>query len=56
MIFFERVRRFYKNNTNPQRLPSEDLMWFVGFVEGNGSFSINKNGKYAKYERGAKPS
>jgi hypothetical protein len=42
--------RFYNVNTNPQRLNSEDLMWFVGFVEGDGSFSINKNGKYAKYE------
>lgn len=44
------VKRFYNTCTNPQRLNSEDLMWFVGFVEGDGSFSVNKNGKYAKYE------
>jgi ubiquinol-cytochrome c reductase cytochrome b subunit len=25
-------------------------MWFVGFVEGDGAFSVNKNGKYIKYE------
>nr|QJS52070.1 putative LAGLIDADG homing endonuclease [Stigeoclonium helveticum] len=42
--------RFYNTNTNPQRLNSKDLMWFVGFVEADGWFSINKNGKYAKYE------
>ncbi len=35
---------------NLQRLKAEDLMWFVGFVEGDGAFSVNKNGKYAKYE------
>ena len=33
-----------------QRLNAEDLMWLVGFVEGDGSFSVNKNGKYVKYE------
>jgi LAGLIDADG endonuclease/Cytochrome b/b6/petB len=33
-----------------QRLNAEDLAWFVGFVEGDGSFSVNKNGKYLKYE------
>jgi LAGLIDADG endonuclease len=43
-------QRFYNTYTNPQRLNSKDLMWFVGFVEADGSFSINKNGKYAKYE------
>ena len=42
--------RFYNVNTNSQRLHSKDLMWFVGFVEADGSFSVNKNGKYAKYE------
>jgi hypothetical protein len=35
---------------DPQRLNAEDLSWFVGFVEGDGSFSVNKNGKYVKYE------
>jgi hypothetical protein len=25
-------------------------MWFVGFVETDGTFSVNKNGTYAKYE------
>lgn len=25
-------------------------MWLIGFVEGDGSFSINWNGKYVKYE------
>lgn len=33
-----------------QRLNAEDLQWFVGFFEGDGSFSVNKNGKYLKYE------
>jgi len=36
--------------TDFQRLESENLMWFVGFVEGDGSFSVNKNGRYIKYE------
>ena len=40
----------YNTVTNSQRLHSKDLMWFVGFVEADGAFSINKNGKYAKYE------
>ncbi len=37
---------------DPQRLNAKDLSWFVGFVEGDGFFSVNKNGKckYAKYE------
>lgn len=33
-----------------QRLNAVGLQWLVGFVEGNGSFSVNKNGKYLKYE------
>lgn len=44
--------RFNNTNTNPQRLNSKDLIWLVRFVEGDGWFSINKNGKYAKYEFG----
>ena len=35
---------------NFQRLNAEDLAWFVGFVEGDGSFSVNKNGNYIKFE------
>lgn len=35
---------------NSQRPNARDLMWLVGFVEGDGSFSVNKNGKYVKYE------
>ena len=33
-----------------QRLNAADLMWLVGFVEGDGSFGVNKNGKYFKCE------
>lgn len=39
-----------QESLNSQRLNAEDQMWLVGFVEGNGNFSVNKNGKYAKYE------
>jgi hypothetical protein len=35
---------------NSQRPNARDLMWLVGFVEGDGCFSVNKNGKYVKYE------
>lgn len=35
---------------NSQRLNAEDLMWLVGFVEGDGTFSVNQNGKYFKCE------
>lgn len=35
---------------NSQRPYAGDLKWLVGFVEGDGSFSVNKNGKYIKYE------
>jgi ubiquinol-cytochrome c reductase cytochrome b subunit len=42
------ISRFMNNKS--QRLNAEDLMWFVGFFEGDGSFSVNKNGKYVKYE------
>lgn len=38
------------NNLDLQRLNAENLIWFVGFFEGDGSFSVNKNGKYLKYE------
>jgi ubiquinol-cytochrome c reductase cytochrome b subunit len=34
----------------PQRLNAEDLMWLVGFVEGDGCFCVTKNGVYVKYE------
>lgn len=39
-----------KKSDKSQRLNAEDLMWFVGFVEGDGCFSVNKNGKYFKCE------
>lgn len=35
-----------------QRLNAEDMAWLVGLVEGDGWFSITKNGKYCKYEFG----
>nr|AJN90440.1 LAGLIDADG endonuclease [Dunaliella salina] len=35
---------------NSQRPNAGDLKWLVGFVEGDGCFSVNKNGKYVKYE------
>jgi hypothetical protein len=35
---------------NSQRLNAEDLKWLVGFVEGDGCFSVNKNGKFFKCE------
>ena len=38
--------------TAPQRLNAEDSAWLVGLVEGDGWFSITKNGKYCKYEFG----
>ncbi len=37
-------------NNKFQRLNARNLMWLIGFVEGDGSFSVNKNGKYVKYE------
>jgi ubiquinol-cytochrome c reductase cytochrome b subunit len=40
----------FSNDENLQRLHAEDLKWFVGFVEGDGCFSITKNGVYTKYE------
>ncbi len=39
-----------KKVSGSQRLNAEDLMWLVGFVEGDGSFSVNKNGKFFKCE------
>jgi hypothetical protein len=38
------------SNTLLTDLNTEDLIWLVGFVEGDGCFSVNKNGKYVKYE------
>ncbi len=38
------------NNNGSQRLHAADQMWLVGFVEGDGSFSVNKNGNYVKFE------
>ena len=35
--------------SNSQRLNAKDLIWLVGFVEGDGSFSVSRNGKYVKY-------
>jgi ubiquinol-cytochrome c reductase cytochrome b subunit len=43
-------RRFH--STASQRLHAKDQAWFVGFVEGDGWFSIAKNGNYCKYEFG----
>jgi ubiquinol-cytochrome c reductase cytochrome b subunit len=40
----------FSNDEGLQRLHAEDLKWFVGFVEGDGCFSITKNGVYTKYE------
>ena len=37
-------------NIHSQRLDAENLIWFVGFSEGDGCFSVNKNGRYVKYE------
>ncbi|CAI2195684.1 8292_t:CDS:2, partial [Funneliformis geosporum] len=39
-------------STAPQRLNAKDMAWLVGFVEGDGWFSITKNGIYCKYEFG----
>jgi hypothetical protein len=44
---------FYKKTlliNDSQRLNAESLQWLVGFFEGDGCFSVNKNGKYLKYE------
>jgi ubiquinol-cytochrome c reductase cytochrome b subunit len=42
--------RLFSSLNGAQRLNARDLMWLVGLVEGDGSFSVNKNGKYVKYE------
>lgn len=42
----------YFSSTAPQRLNAKDMAWLVGFVEGDGWFSITKNGIYCKYEFG----
>ncbi|CAG8691111.1 13080_t:CDS:10 [Funneliformis caledonium] len=39
-------------STAPQRLNAKDMAWLVGFLEGDGWFSITKNGIYCKYEFG----
>lgn len=44
------IRHF--SSTASQRLHAKDLAWLVGFVEGDGWFSVNKNGHYCKYEFG----
>ena len=38
--------------TAPQRLNAEDSAWLVGLIQGDGWFSITKNGKYCKFEFG----
>lgn len=42
------------DNLVPQRLNTENLIyaWFVGLIDGNGYFSIIKNGDYLKYTFG----
>lgn len=40
------------SSTASQRLHAKDMAWLVGFVEGDGWFSISKNGNYCKYEFG----
>jgi hypothetical protein len=40
------------NINKSQRPNAEDLMWLVGYIEGEGDFSVNKNGKYVKFELG----
>jgi hypothetical protein len=50
------TKKLYSSScSDSQRLNAEDLMWFVGFVEGDGAFSVNKNGKYIKYEGESEP-
>lgn len=44
------IRQF--SSTASQRLHAKDMAWLVGFVEGDGWFSITKNGNYCKYEFG----
>ena len=47
------IQRYYSNELS-QRLNARDLSlaWLVGFIEGDGWFSLNKGGKYLKYEFG----
>ena len=47
------IQRYYSNEFS-QRLNARDLSlaWLVGFIEGDGWFSLNKGGKYLKYEFG----
>lgn len=42
----------YKNYYIPQRLNVENLKyaWLIGLIEGDGCFSVTKNGKYLKYD------
>ena len=40
------------SSTASQRLNAKDIAWLIGFVEGDGWFSITKNGNYCKYEFG----
>lgn len=50
-LFFDKsmfLNRFISKNKF-QRLNAESLMWLVDFVEGDGYFEANKNGKYVKY-------
>ena len=44
------IRQF--SSTASQRLNAKDMAWLVGFVEGDGWFSVTKNGNYCKYEFG----
>lgn len=44
------IRQF--SLTASQRLNAKNMAWLVGFVEGDGWFSVTKNGNYCKYEFG----
>lgn len=46
---FRSFSSIHNNAFNSQRLNARDHMWLVGFVEGDGTFGVNKNGKYVKY-------
>ena len=52
--YFKKVnlsKRTFSSST-PPKLTAENMAWLVGLIEGDGWFSITKNGKYCKYEFG----
>ena len=43
-LFYEKYKTYFSNNLSPSK---EFLTWFIGFVEGEGSFIVNNRGDLA---------